>query len=81
MLRCRLFGHRFRFASERETMRWRCARDCGATGSKRYATAQDAARFAQAFGREDRDDLGRRAGFGLLPLRLIRAARRGTRGS
>ena len=36
-----------------------------------------ALRYARAFDREDRDDLGRRAPlFGLFPLRLLRAARR-----
>ncbi|MEA2134636.1 MAG: hypothetical protein QOC68_2545, partial [Solirubrobacteraceae bacterium] len=44
---------------------------------KRYADPGDAARYARAFDREDRADLGRRAPFfGLLPLRLARAARR-----
>jgi hypothetical protein len=77
MLRCRLLGHRFRFTSEGETMRWSCARGCGAGGEKRYSSAQDAERYAQAFDREDREDLGRRAPlFGLFPLRLLRAWRR-----
>jgi hypothetical protein len=80
-LRCRLLGHRFRFTSEAETMRWRCARGCGAGGAKRYATADDAQRYARAFDREDRQDLGRRAPLiGLLPLRIARAlTRRGRR--
>jgi hypothetical protein len=73
MLRCRLLGHRFRFSSGGSTMRWRCERGCGAGGEKRYPSAADAARFAHAFDREDRTDLGRRAPLGLLPLRLIRA--------
>jgi hypothetical protein len=77
VLRCRLLGHRFRFSSSGETMTWECARGCGAGGSKRYATAADAARYAGAFDREDRDDLGRRAPLVAgLPLRLIRALRR-----
>jgi hypothetical protein len=77
MLRCRLLGHRFRFTSEGEFMRWRCARGCGAGGDKRYASADDAERYARAFDREDREDLGRRAPLiGLLPLRLARAFRR-----
>jgi hypothetical protein len=75
MLRCRLLGHRFRFSSDGATMRWTCVRRCGAAGEKRYATAEDAARYASAFDREDRQDLGRRAPLGLLPLRLIRAAK------
>jgi hypothetical protein len=74
MLSCRLLGHRFRFSSEGATMRWTCERGCGAGGEKRYRTAAEAARFAAAFDREDRHDLGRRAPIGLLPLKLIRAA-------
>lgn len=58
-------------------MHWRCARGCGAGGSKRYPTAQDAHRYAQGLDREDREDLGRRAPLvGLLPLRLFRALRK-----
>jgi hypothetical protein len=73
---CRLFGHRQRFAAEGATMRWACERCGGAAGEKAYATAADAARFAAAFDREDRGDLGRRAPLvGLLPLRLWRAWR------
>jgi hypothetical protein len=71
-LRCRIFGHRYRFTTTDTVMRWSCARDgCTATGSKRYPTAEAAARFAAAFDREDRDELGRRAPlFGTLPLRI-----------
>jgi hypothetical protein len=77
MLRCRLVGHRLRFASAGSTMRWECRRGCGVHGSKSYATAEDAARYARGLNREDRDDLGRRAPLvGLLPLRIIRALRR-----
>lgn len=75
--RCRLTGHRFRFTTDGATMTWRCARDCGAGGAKRYATAADAARYARAFDREDSTDIGRRAPLvGLLPLRLARAIRK-----
>jgi hypothetical protein len=72
MLRCRLLGHRFRFTTEGgPTMSWHCARGCGAGGSKRYRTAQDATRYATALDRADVDDVGRRApAFGLLPLRI-----------
>jgi hypothetical protein len=81
-LSCRLLGHRFRFTSERETMRWTCEREgCGAGGAKRYATATEAARFAAAFDVEDRREVGRRAPLGLLPLRLWRAWRRTEAGS
>jgi hypothetical protein len=77
MLRCRLLGHRFRFTSHDATIRWRCAHGCGAGGEKRYASAAEAKRYARAFDREDRDDLGRRAPlFGLLPLRVANALRR-----
>ncbi|HET7567377.1 MAG TPA: DUF1660 family phage protein [Gaiellaceae bacterium] len=77
MLTCRLLGHRFRFAAEGATMRWTCER-CGAPGGeKTYASPEEAERFARAFDREDRDDLGRRAPLvGLLPLRLVRLLRR-----
>ena len=77
MLRCRVFGHRFRFTSEGPTMRWQCQRGCGAGGEKRYATAADAQRYAAALDREDREDLGQRAPLiAGLPLRLVRALRR-----
>jgi hypothetical protein len=70
-------GHRYRFESDGNTMRWRCERDCGAAGEKVYPTADDARRYATAFDRRDSDDLGRRAPlFGLLPLRLARAFRK-----
>ncbi|MEW2083257.1 hypothetical protein [Streptomyces sp. NPDC005283] len=76
VLRCRLVGHRFRFQSEGATMRWRCERGCGAHGSKRYPSAEDAERYARAFDHEDAEDLGRRAPLvGLFPLRLLRAVR------
>ena len=63
-------------------MRWECERGCGAGGDKPYASAAQAHRYAQAFDREDRSDLGRRAPLiGLLPLRVGRMladrARRG----
>jgi hypothetical protein len=78
MIACRVFGHRYRFTAEGDTMRWRCERGCGTGGgSKRYATAADAERYAREFDREDRADLGRRAPLiGLLPLRIGRALRR-----
>jgi hypothetical protein len=72
-----MLGHRFRFSSDGATMRWTCARGCGAGGEKRYATAADAERYARTFDREDSEDLGRRAPLvGLFPLRLARALRR-----
>jgi hypothetical protein len=79
MVSCRVFGHRYRFAALGPEMRWTCGR-CGHEGGvKRYASAADARRYAAAFDREDRRDLGRRAPyFGLLPLRLWRLLRRRT---
>jgi hypothetical protein len=76
MLACRVFGHRWRFSAEGETMRWSCARGCGAGGEKRYDSAERAARYARAFDREDREDVGRRPLLSLLPLGLARRARR-----
>ena len=61
-------------------MSWVCARGCGAGGEKSYESEERAARFAQAFDREDRDDLGRRPLLSLLPLGLARRARHGAGG-
>jgi hypothetical protein len=73
---CRLLGHRYRFAADGATMRWSCARCAAAGGTRTYASAEEAARYARAFDREDRDDLGRRAPLVAgLPLRLWRAWR------
>ena len=80
MVSCRLTGHRMRFTSEGATMRWTCERGCGEGGEKRYATAAEARRYATAFDREDKDDVGHRAPLGMLPLRLLRAVRQ-ARGS
>ena len=77
MVACRVFGHRYRFEADGRTMRWTCQRGCGASGEKVYTTAADARRYASAFDREDRADIGRRAPLiGLLPLRVWRAVRR-----
>jgi hypothetical protein len=75
-LACRVFGHRWRFFSDGPELRWDCARGCGASGSKRYPSAADAARYAAAFDREDADALGRRPLLSLLPLALSRRATR-----
>ena len=73
VLACKLLGHRYRFTAEGAVMSWRCQRGCGAAGRKAYASAAQARRFAAAFDREDRSDLGRRAPFvALFPLRLWR---------
>lgn len=67
-----MFGHRYRFTSDGPTMTWTCA--CGASGSKTYPNARDAARFAAVFDREDSADLGRRAPLlGMFPLRVAYA--------
>ena len=71
-LPCRVFGHRPRFWAEGATMRWECDRDCTAGGSREYASEADAERYARAFDREDRDELGRRSILSLMPLRLVR---------
>jgi hypothetical protein len=58
-------------------MLWTCERDCGAGGSKEYANAADATRYAAAFDREDRSELGRRAPLlGMFPLRMWWTLRR-----
>ncbi|HET7327744.1 MAG TPA: hypothetical protein VFJ14_10730 [Nocardioidaceae bacterium] len=77
MLSCQVLGHRPRFRTEGPVLLWECERGCGESGSKTYGTAADAARYAKAFDRQDRSDLGRRAPLlGLLPLRLMRLLRR-----
>ena len=75
MLACRLLGHRPRFDVDGATLVWRCGRGCGDAGSRRYASPQEAARYARAFDREDRGDIGRRPLLSLLPLGLARRAR------
>ncbi len=77
MLRCRLVGHRFRFRADGRELRWACER-CGVEGGrKRYPSAGEAALYARAFDREDREDRGRRAPLiGLLPLRIWRWLRK-----
>jgi hypothetical protein len=81
VIACRVFGHRPRFATDGTTLEWRCARGCGAHGRRRYPSVREAARYARAFDREDREDLGRRPLLSLLPLKLARhsAGARGER--
>jgi hypothetical protein len=75
VLACRVLGHRYRFRAEGATMIWACER-CSDSHSKTYGSAADAERYARAFDREDRHELGRRAPLiGLLPLRVHRAWR------
>jgi hypothetical protein len=82
LTRCSLLGHRFRFTNEGATLRWVCARGCGAGGGKSYPTAQEAARYARAFDRDGRQQLGRNAPLvGLFPLRILHALRGRRRGS
>lgn len=76
MLSCRLLGHRVNFWTEGETMRWECDRDCGLAGSKTYAGAAEAGRYARAFDRRSSDDLGKRPTLSLLPMWLVRRGRR-----
>ena len=71
MLRCSVFGHRYRFSARGAVMRWECQRGCGAEGSKTYRSPAAARHYASAFDREDRDQLGRRAPLlGMFPLRI-----------
>jgi hypothetical protein len=82
MVGCRVFGHRYRFRAEGLTMRWTCERGCGAGGAKDYGSPEEAARFATAFDREDRSELGRRAPLlGMFPLRLWWTLRRREEGA
>jgi hypothetical protein len=76
---CRILGHRPRFWAEGEVMHWECERECDMKGSKRYGSPEEAAHFAAAFDREDRDDIGRRPLLSLLPMALAR--RLASRGS
>jgi hypothetical protein len=77
VLTCRLFGHRYRFHAEGRTMRWTCERGCGGGGTKEYESAAEAARYASAFDRDDRAELGRRAPLlGMFPLRVWWTIRR-----
>jgi hypothetical protein len=77
MLGCRVFGHRYRFSTEGATMHWQCQRCGHPGGSKEYASPEEATRFAEAFDREDSEQLGRNKFLvSLVPLRLFRRYRR-----
>jgi hypothetical protein len=74
MRACSLLGHAHRFSADGETMRWSCER-CGEEGgSKTYASAADAERYARALDRRDAEDVGKRPLLSLLPLWLARKA-------
>ena len=78
MIACRILGHRPRFWTDEEVMRWDCERGCGFEGEKRYGSPAEAQRYARALDRRDSDDLGKRPTLSLLPLWLgRRAGRRG----
>jgi hypothetical protein len=74
VIACRILGHRPRFWADGEFMRWDCERECGFGGEKRYESAAEAQRYAQALDRRDSDDLGKRPTLSLLPLWLGRRA-------
>jgi len=74
MRACKLLGHSYRFTAEGETMHWACTRGCGEGGSKRYASASDAQRYARVFDQRDAEKLGKRPLLSLLPLWLARKA-------
>jgi hypothetical protein len=76
MRTCSVLGHAYRFSADGTTMRWSCER-CGEEGgSKAYATAAEAERYARAFDRRDAEDVGKRPLLSLLPLWLARKAGR-----
>ncbi|HEY3613518.1 MAG TPA: hypothetical protein VGK92_07430 [Gaiellales bacterium] len=74
MLACRILGHRFRFRAEGPLMLWECVRECGAGGSKRYATDEDARRYALGLERDAAPDRGPPL-IAALPVRLLRRVR------
>lgn len=79
-LRCRALGHDFRFTAEGATMRWSCARGCGAGGTKRYRSADDAHRYAAVFDLKGSRDVGAHAPpLGMFPLRIAGWIRRRAR--
>lgn len=76
---CRLLGHRLRFRAEGPLMLWECERGCGASGRKRYDSADVARRYAQAFDRDNGEAIGRRPTLSTVPLALLRMLRGGIR--
>ena len=76
--KCAVLGHDVSFAAHGRTMVWGCRRGCDTGGTKVYASAEDAARYAAAFDRRPTDNLGHRAPLiGLFPLRLWHRLRNG----
>ena len=70
--KCAVWDHDVSFTSHGRTMVWECRRGCGTGGSKKYASSSQAARFATAFDRRDRADLGRRAPLlGMFPAQAV----------
>jgi hypothetical protein len=79
VVRCAVFGHRYRFRAEGATMVWECERGCGAGGSKAYGTPADAVRYATAFDADPADAGARRPMLSTLPLWIARRLRKGRR--
>jgi hypothetical protein len=75
MLGCKVFGHQFCFSTEGSTMRWSCARGCGAGGEKAYGTATEAERYAAAFDTSDSSRAGAHPTLSTLPLWVARKLR------
>ena len=76
MRTCSVLGHDYRFSADGRTMRWSCERCGGEGGSKTYASAAEAQRYARALDRRDADAVGKRPLLSLLPLWLARKAGR-----
>ena len=60
MVRCRVFGHNWRFRAEGPTLHWHCERGCGAGDEKTYDSAERASRYARHFNRKGSSSLGTR---------------------
>jgi hypothetical protein len=76
MLSCRVLGHKVLFRAEGSRMLWECERGCGLQGSKEYANAAAANRYARAFNRRDSKSVGTRPTLSTMPLWLLRRLRR-----
>ena len=60
-------------------MRWECSRGCGSGGSKLYATAEEANRYARGLESDRPTTGGRMPLVSTLPLRLFRRTRKSGR--